>query len=349
MVRYLLHAQDYYRRPDGTMTSEVAEFKTTFRILKALYASTTVNQFGPLALETVRNKMIEAGWCRNLINKRIGRIRRFIKWAVAKQYAKPDTLVALQAVSDLAMGRSKARESKPVRPVAPDLVAATLPKMSRHIGAMVRVQLLTSARPGEVCNLCGRDIDATRNPWIFRPRQHKTAYRNRHRTIYIGPDAQEILKPFLKSDPDAYLFNPAEARAEFDTLRRQRRKSKVTPSQAARTIPRASPAIITVQLPTTRPSCGRASWPVCLIGTRTSSATLRRPSLQTDTARTSPRRSSVTLLSQACRLRRCWRKPLVVGTSAPNAMTKITQVCPTNGTSLTSDGAANVRLNRGLQ
>jgi site-specific recombinase XerD len=77
--------------------------------------------------------------------------------------------------------------------------------------------------------------------WLYRPGSHrgpegdhKTAHHGHERTILIGPRAQEVLKPWLKTDLTAYLFSPKDAEALRNAVRRQNRKSPMTPSQAAR-------------------------------------------------------------------------------------------------------------------
>ncbi|MFN9290258.1 MAG: hypothetical protein ACK6EB_19505, partial [Planctomyces sp.] len=75
------------------------------------------NDFGPLALKTVRQRMIAKDWGRSTINQAIGRIRRCFKWAVENELVRPDMSHGLMAVSGLRRGRSEARESDPVLPV----------------------------------------------------------------------------------------------------------------------------------------------------------------------------------------------------------------------------------------
>jgi hypothetical protein len=70
--------------------------------------------------------------------------------------------------------------------------------------------------------------------WIYRPESHKTAYRGHVREIPLGPRAQEVLRPWLRSDLDAYLFSPSDAEAQRNARRRAERKSPMTPSQAKR-------------------------------------------------------------------------------------------------------------------
>jgi Phage integrase family len=61
------------------------------------------------------------------------------------------------------------------------------------------------------------------------------------RVVMIGPKAQEILRPWLKSDLEAFLFSPADALDQWNAERRQQyarerreRGGKLYPSQKRR-------------------------------------------------------------------------------------------------------------------
>jgi len=54
-----------------------------------------------------------------------------------------------------------------VRPVDLETVEATLPHLTRHVSAMIQVQLLTGARPGEVCIMRGCDLNRTGPVWLY--------------------------------------------------------------------------------------------------------------------------------------------------------------------------------------
>ncbi len=56
----------------------------------------------------------------------------------------------------------------------------------------------------------GCDLTPGEPNWEYRPAWHKTAWRGKDRVIIVGPKAQEILRPFLKADPQAYLFDPRD-------------------------------------------------------------------------------------------------------------------------------------------
>ncbi len=54
---YRKFAEDYYRK-GGRVTSEYAGIKEALKIVRELYGRTTANEFGPLALKAVRQRMI---------------------------------------------------------------------------------------------------------------------------------------------------------------------------------------------------------------------------------------------------------------------------------------------------
>ena len=80
-----------------------------------------------------------------------------------------------------------------------------------------------------MCNL-----DMNGKVWLYTPQSHKTAYLGKNRLIPLGPKAQEVLRPVLKLDPQAFLFSPSEAEHERRLEQRRQRKSKVQPSQVER-------------------------------------------------------------------------------------------------------------------
>jgi integrase len=244
IARFWEFVNEHYRRPDGTATSEPVEFKNAFRPLNHLYADLPANQFSPLKLEAVRRLMVDGylhprygkqiPLSRGVVNQRVDRIRRLFKWSVAKELVAPEVHHALQAVTGLQRGRCKARETEPIKPVPQTMVDAVLPFVAREVAAMVQIQRLTGMRPGEVCILRACDIDMSGDVWLYRPAYHKLAYRGRERVIAIGPRGQEIIKPFLRLETQAFLFSPRHAQEQRFAEMREKRKTPVQPSQTCR-------------------------------------------------------------------------------------------------------------------
>jgi len=236
IARYKTHVEAYYRRPDGTPTGEADNIRYALKPLRKLYGSTPAGEFSPLKLKTVRGAMIDPktiapddtgkGWCRTLVNHNIHRVRALFAWAVENELVSPTVYHGLCAVKPLKMGRTEARESKPVMPVADEIVTATLPYLSSTLVAMVKLQRLTGARPGEISGLRTADIDMAGEVWIYKPASHKTAHHGRERTISIGPKGQGVLRPFLKPlNPTAFCFSPADSMAEMRDNRSFARKT----------------------------------------------------------------------------------------------------------------------------
>ncbi len=234
LLVFIRHAEKHYRRSDGTQTPEVAEFKALSHLVRNLYGNTPAVEFGPLALKTVRQQLIATGVCRSLVNQRIGRLKRVFKFAAAEELIPFEVFNRLTTVAGLQQGRSEAPESEPVCPVDDAHVDAAIPFLTRHVRGLVELQRLTGCRPGEACAIRRADIDMGGPIWLYRPSQHKTAWRGKPRVIAIGPRAQAVLREFFTTNLDDYLFSPRRSMEEFRAGQRTKRTSAVPPSQQDR-------------------------------------------------------------------------------------------------------------------
>jgi integrase len=189
LVGYLEFASSYYAR-DGKTTQEYQEMTYALKPVRRLYGRTPARDFGPLALKSVREEMIESGLARSLINARVNRIKRAWKWAVSEELLPPGAYEALRTVAGLRKGHTTARETAPIQLVAADVVDATLPHLPPVVADMVRFQRLTGCRPGEVCILRPCDVDRASDVWEYRPHTHKTDYLRRHGGAAPGPNGK---------------------------------------------------------------------------------------------------------------------------------------------------------------
>ncbi|RKY05119.1 MAG: hypothetical protein DRP56_09270, partial [Planctomycetota bacterium] len=190
---YTAFADTYYVDPLGKSTQEPKDIRYTMKVLLVCFPSMGVDEFGPLRLKEVREAMIDKKWCRNVINRRVGIIRRMFKWAVSEQIVSPVILHGLQALAGLKRGRTRAKESKRVLPVDVKHVYAVLPYTTPVVAAMIELQLLTGMRPAELCLLRPCDLDRSDSVWHYYPEKHKNIYRNIERIVSIGPRGQELL------------------------------------------------------------------------------------------------------------------------------------------------------------
>jgi integrase len=206
----------YYTYAAETMLDvEVEKVKAALRPVREMYGETPAAKFGPVAFQAVRKKLIDAGLCITTIRDRMGIIKRMVAWGVANEMLPGEALHRLQAVPRLEARRDGVKASRKVKPAPEEDIRAILPHLQPTVQAMVELQALTGMRPGEVWRLTTGQIDRTGDPWIYRPVQYKNAARGKDRVIPISPQAQEVLGPWLKADPNGILFSPREASQRF--------------------------------------------------------------------------------------------------------------------------------------
>jgi integrase len=210
LVAYLEFAAGYYVK-NGRPTGELANMKDAIKPLQARYETLPVAQFGPTGLRAVRERMIENNLSRKVVNARINRVRRIFKWGVEHELVAPGVLQGLQSVAPLKQGRSEARETSRVAPVSQAHIDAVTARVTRPVKAMSELQLVTGMRPGEVVLMRTCDIDMSGKIWEYRPESHKAEHHGIERIIFLGPRAQGIVRPFLKTDLMAYIFSLRDA------------------------------------------------------------------------------------------------------------------------------------------
>jgi integrase len=198
LLAFWTFAEKHYRKPTGEPTTELNEYGYALRPLRELFGTTRAAAFGPLALQTVRNRMIELGWCRTRVNKQVGRVRRAFRWAASQELIPATTVHALSTMSGLQRGRCDAHDTEAVTPADPAAVEAVLPFLTPTVKVMVQLQRFSGCRPSEVRLMRAGDLDCSRDPWMYRPSIHKMAYLGRDRTIPLGPRAKTVLEEFLR-------------------------------------------------------------------------------------------------------------------------------------------------------
>jgi integrase len=252
VLAYWQHVQQTQRGDDGKPSDHAKKIKRAIAYPRRLYGHTPAALFGPLALRAVRQAMIEprtvtveveepatgktkketrqiSGVCRTTANAFTDLVRRMFRWAVEHEMLPASVYHGLTAVEGLRKGKSTAREGEPVRPVADAWVDAIRPPLvSPIVRAMIDLQLVTGMRPGEVCQMRTCDIGRDFAVWHYTPKTHKTQHHGHERIIHLGPAAQEVVRPYLKLDTQAYLFSPAASDAWWREQRQARRKTPLS-------------------------------------------------------------------------------------------------------------------------
>jgi integrase len=225
VVDYVEFVRGYY----GTgPNSELHRVMRVLRPLRELYGRMPAAEFSVLQFRAIRQKFIDEGLARSFINASMRRITRMFKWAASEARVPPSVPQALAMVPGLRRGKTAARETEPVKPVADALVDATLPYLPEVLADMVRFQRLTGCRPAEVCAIRPCDIDRCGDVWEYRPQPHKTQHHGRERVIFIGPQAQAVLLRYLARDQQTHCFRPCDSEAKRRAAAHAARKTPLS-------------------------------------------------------------------------------------------------------------------------
>ncbi len=113
--RYLRHQQA--KLSGRTAEPTLGRIRLSLAHLQDMYSHTQATNFGPRALQAIRQSVIDAGLSRSVTNERIWRIKRMFRWAVAEQFVPMDLAHGLEAVENLRFGEFGVRRTEPVEPV----------------------------------------------------------------------------------------------------------------------------------------------------------------------------------------------------------------------------------------
>lgn len=204
-VALLVHG--YFRhRKDSLSRKQQSATKLAARLLLDHHRDELASAFGPNALRSMRAKLLEQGLSRASVLERIRLIVAMFRWGVSHELVPADVLVALRTLEPLRGGRRRR-----VLPVPEAFIDVVRSRVSPAVATMIDLQLLTGARPGELCQMRPCDLDMTGDVWLYRPQRHKSEHHGRDRVIYLGPRAVELVRPYLDRPTDAPLFSPAES------------------------------------------------------------------------------------------------------------------------------------------
>ena len=212
-------------------------------LLKLYGDDTVTDDFKPSCLKLVREQMVQSRrFCRNTVNRYIKHVVAIFGWGVEMELVPETIWRTLKVVKSLKIGYPGTFDHPERGEVPFDVVRKTLPFMPPMIRTMVMLQWLTGMRPSEVYDMrVGEIYQIPDGLWHYRLRHHKTGEHIGKKIIPLGKPEQELIAPYLEGKtPEEAVFSPRTAMAERNADKRECRKSKITPSQAARDAARAA-------------------------------------------------------------------------------------------------------------
>ena len=145
---YMEHATRYYQS-DGRQTGEAKNIYYALCPLAKMFARMPASALRPRQIGEYVQEQIAAKVARTTTNKRLGIVKRMLKWAKVEQLLPATTATgesspthpydAIRDMPGLAIGRSGAVEHEPPQAVDDDVVEATLRYLPPTIQAMVRL------------------------------------------------------------------------------------------------------------------------------------------------------------------------------------------------------------------
>lgn len=234
---YVQYASTYYVK-NGQPTAQLQRVKNACAALNRLHAAEFVSTFSPLKLKALQQtlaatpdqRMVKRRNPRNAddqqddqppaepprtlsrryINSLVQCIVRMFKWAASEELAPASVYSSLATVEGLKVGRTSARESAKVTPVDEQIVSDTLKHLPQNAADMVRLISLSGMRPGELIAMRAGEVTRHESgPWEYRPASHKSEHHDVERVVFIGPQGQAVLAPWIENiDPAAHVFSP---------------------------------------------------------------------------------------------------------------------------------------------
>jgi len=168
------------------------------------------NSYGPTVFKAHRGQVASTGTrSARQVNDLMRLMQRIFKWGVSESLVQYDVWAALKTVEPL-KPYELVRQPKPREAANYDDVINTLPHLKDGTWSMVRLCMLTGARPGEIVALriSGIDKQGPNGMWVYRPKQHKTAHRGKRRFIVFNQESQYIIEAMIqqKTESSDWLF-----------------------------------------------------------------------------------------------------------------------------------------------
>jgi integrase len=255
LARWDQHAQATY----SERGRELDQFRLSLRPVVRLFGSLPVQDFDSRCLVTLQQALASGSWmtdqeradyqargyalglCRNVINRRITRIKTVWKWADSMRLVPMGSYQNLRSVRAVPRSAREVRHTRKVQPAAWEDVRAVVRQLGEPVRSMLLLQWWSGMRSGEVRIIRSSDIDRDGPTWLYRPEQSKSDWREgaeeAPRVVPLGPKCQAVLSHHLRDTADmidTYLFpangygRPYSAFSYAQAVRRAARRAGVS-------------------------------------------------------------------------------------------------------------------------
>lgn len=193
---YGAYADKRYTRARGEPGSQLKRVRSMIRRIHEL-------GLGPLRLvDITRQHLLEyrdafSKGTRQYQNESLGVLLKMLAYAEQRDWISTEQLTHLEKIEPLTV-----RDGRGYGEVEPASVRL-LWSYYRHLGKyapLLALHALMGCRAENACALRWQDIDTSREPWMYKPTQHKGLWRGGSLVIRLGPRARAIAQAFKQSD-----------------------------------------------------------------------------------------------------------------------------------------------------
>ena len=195
---------EWHTNPSGYQTAK-AKYKLVIKKKLKKYHKRRVKEFTKAALMEWRAGMVQAGLKRTTVNTYVLRLLTVMKWGAENELVPMERSFSLASVKPLKTARG-ARES-----VKREVVEATLPELPDKPQTVIKLLLLTAARPTEILSLrLDRINKSDPETWLYEPEWHKNKRYDITRLIPLNPEAQQLITEYVERNniKGPYVFLP---------------------------------------------------------------------------------------------------------------------------------------------
>ena len=193
----------YLQHVKRTKPPDSDEDKAVARVVKDLEAfDYPAEKFSPGRLTELIQMWVDKRLALTTVNKKHNYVLNIFRWAAQMDLVSPTVWSALLTVPKIKPGRTSAKQPKKIKPVPSDVVESILSHCQPRIAAVLKMQLYTGMRCGEVLRMTMAEIHGN----IYAPYKHKNRWRNKDRTVHLGPKAMALIDEWKTDDPHRPLF-----------------------------------------------------------------------------------------------------------------------------------------------
>lgn len=168
--------------------------------LRVLYGDLAAQDFGRRELVLLRASRLDAGNCRNYINKNVDRICRAWNLAAEREQIPDECAASLSRVKRLRkVGADGQPDRAPVGPVSDETIDLTCRHLPEAAADLVRVLRAVGCRCGELFALMADDLVWEADDlWSYTPVSHKSAHRGIVAVRYFSERTIPILRKWIE-------------------------------------------------------------------------------------------------------------------------------------------------------